>query len=72
MCTGFIFMKVVILHLQILLRNEHLLRYIFKTPISRTLFFPQRLFGGYWNDMITGWKLLNYYESSKLLVLFSY
>ena len=40
-------MKVAILHLQILVRNKYRLRYIFKTSILRTLFFLQRLFGGY-------------------------
>ena len=37
-CVGFIFSNVAGLHLQSLLRNKHLLMYIFITPILRTPF----------------------------------
>ena len=38
----FIFSNAAGLHLQSLLRNKHFLRYIFKTPILITPFFPEK------------------------------
>ena len=65
-----IFSNVAGLHVQILLRNKLLKRYILKTTISRTFVSSNSHLVATKNHIYKRWVLLNDYNSPNSLVLF--